>query len=122
MKTEQSIEQVFEALASIKKNLDQQIIFLDEEIQRAQLEYLENSFQEQKDALAECLDGIDQQLIELSVYLEEYQRLYASLNDLNRKIPGLGGAPLAMPEQLAGDSPATALAGRLDYLKSQGRI
>ena len=70
----------------------------------------------------ESLDLIDQQLIALSVYLEEHQHLCASLNNLNGKIPSLGGVPLAMPEALAGGSLATVLAGRLDYLKSQGKI
>jgi hypothetical protein len=53
MKTEQLIDRVFEALSDIKKNMDQQIRSLDEEIRRAHLEYIESSFQEQFRA-AEC--------------------------------------------------------------------
>jgi ACT domain-containing protein len=122
MKTEHEYDALFEALVEIKNNLAEKIGSLEEHIRRAQLECIENAFQNQKDALAECLDMIDQQLITLSVYLEEHQRLCASLNNLNKTIPGLGGAPLTMPEALAGDSLATVLAGRLDYLKSQGKI
>jgi hypothetical protein len=122
MKTQQPNDPVFQALVDIKNNLDEKVSSLDEHIRRAQLECLDNAFQQQKEALADCVDGIDQQLIKLSVYLEEYQRLYASLNELNGKIPGLGGAPLAMPEVLADDSLAAVLARRIDYLKSQGKI
>jgi hypothetical protein len=122
MKAKEPIDQVFEALSDIKKNLDQQIRSLDEQIRSAQLEYLENAFQQQKDAFADCIDGIDQQLINLWVYLEEYHRLYASIRDLNEKIPELGGKPPVMPEHIAGDSLVEVLAGRFDYSKSQGKI
>ncbi len=122
MKTELAYEAVFQALVEIKNNLNEKIGSLDEHIRRAQLECLEDAFQQQKEAVADCVDGIDQQLIKLSVYLEEYQRLYASLNNLNERIPGFGGALLAMPEALAGDSPASVLAQRIDYLKLQGKI
>jgi hypothetical protein len=123
MKTPQPEDPLFQALADIRKNLDEKINLLDEQIRRAQLKCLEDAFQQQKEALAECLDGMDQQLIKLSVYIEEYQQLHGSLRNLNEKrIPELGGAPRPMPETIAGDSVATILAGRLDYLKSQAKI
>lgn len=123
MKTQEAIDKAFEALFEIKTNLERQVRSLDEQIRRAQLEYLDKAFQQQKDALAECLDGIDQQLIKLSVYIEEYQRLHQSLKDMNEKqIPELGGTSPAMPEAIGGDSLAAVVAGRLDYLKSQGKI
>jgi ACT domain-containing protein len=122
MKTEHDYESMFEALVEIKKNLDEKINLLDERIRRAQLECLEDAFQQQKDALTECLDGIDQQMITLSVYIEEYRHLHGSLRNVNEKIAELGGIPTVMPETIAGDSLAEVLAGRLDYLKSQGKI
>jgi len=70
MKTEPAYDAVFQALVDIRKNLDEKISLLDEQIRHAQLECLEDAFQQQKDALAECLDGIDQQMITLSVYIE----------------------------------------------------
>ena len=122
MKTEQAYDPVFQALVDIRKNLAEKMSSLDEYIRCAQLECLEDAFQQQKDALAECLDGIDQQLITLSVYIEEYQHLHGSLRNLNEKIPELGGKPPVTPETIAGDSLVEVLAGRLDYLKSQGKI
>jgi hypothetical protein len=96
---------------------------LNEQVRRAQLQHLENTFQEQKSIFAECLDGIDDQLIKLSVYIEEYQRLRASLKDLSEnKIPALGGTPPAMPDAIGGETLAGILAERIDYLKSQGKI
>jgi hypothetical protein len=122
MKTEPAYDAVFQALVDIRKNLDEKIHLLDEQIRSAQLQCLEEAFQQQKEALADCVDGIDQELVKLSVYLEEYWHLYASFNDLNGKISALGGMPLAIPESPTGDSLATVLAGRFDFRKSQGRI
>jgi hypothetical protein len=122
MKTEPAYDTVFQALVDIRKNLDEKIHLLDEQIRSAQLQCLEEAFQQQKEALADYVDGIDQELVKLSVYLEEYWHLYASFNDLNGKISALGGMPLAIPESLTGDSLATVLAGRFDFRKSQGRI
>ena len=122
MKTEQAYDPVFQALVDIRKNLAEKMSSLDEYIRCAQLECLEDAFQQQKDALAECVDGIDQQLITLSVYIEEYQHLHGSLRNLNEKIAELGGTPPVMPEPIAGESLAEVLAGRLEYLKSQGKI
>jgi ACT domain-containing protein len=122
MKTEPAYDAVFQALVNIRKNLDEKISLLDEQIRRAQLECLDNAFQQQKEALVECLDGIDQQMITLSVYIEEYQHLHGSLRNVNEKIAELGGNPPVMPETIAGDSLGEVLAGRLDYLKSQGKI
>jgi ACT domain-containing protein len=122
MKTEPAYDAVFQALVDIRKNLDEKISLLDEQIRRAQLECLDNAFQQQKEALVECLDGIDQQMITLSVYIEEYQHLRGSLRNVNEKIAELGGNPLVMPETIEGDSLVEVLAGRLDYLKSQGKL
>ncbi|HVO91393.1 MAG TPA: hypothetical protein VMT22_01045 [Terriglobales bacterium] len=122
MKTEPVHDAIFQALVDIRKNLDEKVNLLDEQIRNAQLQCLADTFQQQKEALADCVDGIDQELVKLSVYLEEYWHLHASFNDLNTKISGLGGMPLTVPEPLTGGSPATVLAGRFDFLKSHGRI
>ena len=123
MKTEHEYNALFQALVDIRKNLNGTISSLDEHIRRAQLELVENSFQEQKDALDEYVDGIDHELIKLSVYVEEYQRLRASLKELNEKrIPELGGTPVAMPEAIAGDTLATVLVQRINYLTAQGKL
>jgi hypothetical protein len=122
MKTEHPYELLFEALVKIKNDFHEKISSLDEDIRCIQLECAENAFQQQKEALDECLDGIDQQLITLSVYIEEYRNLYGSLKKLNEKIPELGGKAQVVPEPIVGDSIVEVVAGRFDYLKSQGKI
>ena len=123
MKTEHDSDTVFQALDDIKRNLNETLSSVNEQIRRAQLEHLENTFQQQMSVAAECLDGIDDQLIKLSVYLEEYQRLRASLKHLREiKIPELGGTPSPMPEAIGGETLADILAGRIDLFKSQGKI
>jgi hypothetical protein len=122
MNTDQTYDLLLQALVDIRKNLAEKMSSLDEHIRRVQLECFENAFQHQKEALTDCLEGIDQQLIKLSVYAEEYQRLRASLDELNGKIVELGGAPVSMSDVLAVDSLAALLARRIDYLKSQEKI
>ena len=123
MKAEHEYNAMFQALVDIRKNLNEATSSVYEHIRRAQLECVETSFQEQKDALAECVDGIDHELIKLSVYVGEYERLRASLKELNEKrIPELGETPLAMPEAIAGDTLATVLAQRINYLTAQGKL
>jgi ATP phosphoribosyltransferase regulatory subunit HisZ len=123
MKTEHEYDAMFQALVDIRKNLNEVTSSVYEHIRRAQLECVETLFQEQKDALDACVDGIDQELIKLSVYVEEYQRLRASLKELNEKrIPELGGTPVAMPEAIAGDTLATVLVQRINYLTAQGKL
>jgi hypothetical protein len=123
MKAENDSDTLFQALVDIKNILNETISSLSENIRRAQLQYLEDAFQQQKAVAAECLDGIDDQLIKLSLYIEEYQRLRASLKDLSdNKIPALGGTPPAMPDALGGETLAGILAARIDYLKAQGRV
>jgi hypothetical protein len=123
MKTEHEYNAMFQALVDIRKNLNEVTCSVYEHIRRAQLECVETSFQEQKDALDEYVDGIDHELIKLSVYVEEYQRLRASLKELNEKrIPELGGTPVAMPEAIAGDTLATVLVQRINYLTAQGKL
>jgi DNA repair exonuclease SbcCD ATPase subunit len=123
VKTQQAIDKAFEAILEIKTQLERQVRSLDEQIRGARLEHLESSLQETSEALAECVEGIDQQLIKLSVYVEEYQRLYAKLKDLSEKeIPDSGGTAPAVPEPVAGDSFAAIVVARIDHLKSQGKI
>ena len=123
MKADHESDTVFQALIDIKTNLNETIASLNEQIRRAQLQHIENAFQQQKSLVAECLDGIDDQLIKLSVYVEEYRRLRGSLKELGEiKIPEFGGTPPAMPDFIAGATLPAILAERIDYLKSQGRI
>ncbi|HZD39934.1 MAG TPA: hypothetical protein VE131_04385 [Terriglobales bacterium] len=121
MKTD--YDPIFEAFASIQESLGEKVGWLQEQIRRTQLECLGHTFEEQKDAASECVEGIDQQLIKLSVYIEEYQRLYMNLKELQEnKIPQLGGTAPPLPEPLGGGDLAEILIHRIDYLKTQGKI
>lgn len=122
MESEPTYNAVFQALVDIKNALDEKLNLLDERIRRAQLECVEHAFEQHQSAFAECLDGIDQQLIGLSVYVDEYRRLYASLHDLNEKISEFGGVPRAMPERVSDDDMPAILTARIGHLKSQGKI
>jgi DNA repair exonuclease SbcCD ATPase subunit len=122
LKTEQDYDALFQAVVDIRNNLEQKIDSLYEQIRHAQLERFEATFQEQKDAFTDCLDGIDQEIVKLSVYIEEGQRLYDSLRELNEKLAELGTEPHTMPEALAGDNLVAMLMARIDRLKAEGKI
>jgi hypothetical protein len=122
MKTDPVSDATLQALADIRRNLGEKLNLLEDHIRGAQLMCLDDAFQKKAEALVDCLEGIDQQLINLSVYIEEYQHLETSLRDINEKISHFGGSARPMPETIAGESMASVLAGRLDYLQSQGKI
>jgi len=123
MKTEDDSDSLFQALADIKNTLSGTVTSLNEHVRQAQLDYLHSVFRQQESLAAECLEGIDDQLIKLSLYVEEYLRLRASLQELSQnKIPEMGGAPPAMRQDVGGDTLPTILAERHDHLKSQGKI
>lgn len=122
MKPEPTYETMFQALVEIKKHLDETVTSLNDQIQHAQIDSLESAFAQQRELFLECLEGIDEHLLKLSVYVEECQNLYNRLISLNEKISELRGAGLEVPERVAGNTLIEVLAGRLDQLKSEGKI
>lgn len=113
---------MFQALVEIKKHLDETVTSLNDQIQHAQIDSLESAFAQQRESFLECLEGIDEHLLKLSVYVEECQSLYTRLISLNEKISELRGTGLEVPERVAGNTLIEVLAGRLDQLKSEGKI
>jgi len=122
MKPEPTYETMFQALVEIKKHLDETVTSLNDQIQHAQIDSLESAFAQQRESFLECLEGIDEHLLKLSVYVEECQSLYNRLISLNDKISELRGTGLDVPERIAGNTLIETLAGRLDQLKSAGKI
>ena len=57
-------------------------------------------FEDEKKALDDCLSDIDDKLRECSIYVEDYKRMYASLNAMREKLVQLGAEPSSMPHPL----------------------
>jgi len=79
-------------------------------------------FEEEKKALADCLSGIDDHLKECAIYIEDYQRLHASLCAMHEKLVQLGGAPSALPAALPTDQIDGVLSWRIQELRAQSKL
>jgi len=79
-------------------------------------------FEEEKKALADCLSGIDDHLKECAIYIEDYQRLHASLCAMHEKLVQLGGAPSALPFPLPTNQLEGVITWRLQELRAQGKV
>jgi ABC-type enterochelin transport system substrate-binding protein len=79
-------------------------------------------FEDQKKALEDCLDGIDDKIRECSTYVEDYKRMYLSLNVMREKLVQLGAEPSPMPQPSPEEHIEGILVWRLQELKSQGKV
>jgi len=79
-------------------------------------------FEDEKKALEDCLNGIDDKVMECSIYVEDYKRMYSSLNAMREKLIQLGAEPSPMPHSLPDDKIDAILAWRLQELKFQGKV
>ena len=79
-------------------------------------------FEDERKTLEGCLNGIDEKIRECSIYVEDYKRMYSSLNAMREKLLQLGAEPSPMPQRLPDEQIEGILAWRLHELKSQGKV
>lgn len=122
LQEEQSYERLLRALLDIKNDIVKQIRPLEEQIVRAHIEHLRQTFEREKKRLEECLVAIDQKLLDCRQPLEEYGRIRFGLQTFNDKISRLGESPLPVPDSLPTEDLAALIQQRLDQLKAEGKI
>lgn len=122
LQEEQSYERLLRALLDIKNEIVKQLRPLEEQIIRANIEHLRQTFEHEKKRLEECFVAIDQKLLDCRQPLEEHERIRARLQTLNDKMSRLGESPLPVPESLPTEDLAVLIKQRLDQLKAEGRI
>lgn len=121
MKTERSYERLLLALADMKDALEQQMLALDKQIVRANVEQLRETFDRKKKLLDECLAGVDRKILACLVCVEEHKRIHSDLAALSDKLHLLGAGSVAVPNPLPAQEIAPVISGRIAHLRSQGK-
>ena len=122
MKEEQSYERLLQALLDMKNEIAKQIRPVEEQIIQANVDHLRQGFEDEKNKLEQCLAGMDQKILDCHLHLEEYRRIRSSLEILNGRLSRLGRDSLPMPDPLPSDDLGDVVIGRVEHLKSQGKL
>lgn len=116
----ESVERLIDIILQMKLNLAHISETLHEQTFEIR-QQLGMIFEEEKRALERCLNSVDAKLKDCSAYVDEYQRLYASLSIMRQRLIQLGAEPSALPiipvENFEG-----ILAWRLHELKERGKV
>ncbi|HZD40560.1 MAG TPA: hypothetical protein VE131_07550 [Terriglobales bacterium] len=117
----ENVERLMDVLLQMRINLRQ--ITESFQLQTQEIrQQLAAIFEDEKKTLEDCLSGIDDKLRECSIYVEDYKRLYSSLNTMREKLVQLGAEPGPMPTALPSDQIDAVIGWRLEDLKSQGKV
>lgn len=117
----QSVERLMDVILQMRINLSHITETLHQQTSEIR-EQLSGVFDERKHALDGCLGGIDQKLIECSAFIHEYQRKFADLAVMRKKLVQLGADPGGLPAALPGETASDVIAWRLRQLRDDGRI
>jgi hypothetical protein len=117
----ESLERLMEVILQMKINLAHITETLHQQTYEIR-EQLGAVFEKEKHSLEKCLNGIDDKLKECSAYVDEYQRLYASLSTMRQKLVQLGAEPSALPPPVPVNNVEGIIAWRLRELKEQGKL
>lgn len=122
MREEQSYERLLQALQDMKSEIAKQIRPVEEQIIQANVEHLRQTFSQESRRLAKCLEEIDDNILACRQYLQDYERIRGSLQNLNDKIAQLGGQSVQVPDGLPTADLGEIVRQRIDHLRSQGKI
>jgi hypothetical protein len=117
----ESLERLMEVILQMKINLAHITETLHQQTYEIR-EQLGAVFEKEKNSLERCLNGIDDKLKECSAWVDEYQRLYASLSTMRQKLVQLGAEPSALPPPVPVNNVEGIIAWRLRELKEQGKL
>ena len=117
----ESVERLMDIILQMRINLRQITVTFEQQTQEIR-EQLEVVFEAEKKALDTCLNGIDDKLKECAVSIEDYRRLYSSLNVMRHKLVQLGAEPSSMPGPWPAEELEAMFMWRLQQLKCQGKI
>lgn len=122
MREEQSYERLLQALQDMKSEIAKQIRPVEEQIIQANVEHLRQTFGQESRRLAKCLEEIDDNILACRQYLQDYERIRNSLQNLNEKITQLGAQAVQVPDGLPTTDLGEIVRQRIDHLRSQGKI
>ena len=115
------LERLMEVILQMRINLQQVTITFQQQTEeiRQQLGFV---FDEEKKVLEVCLERIDDKLEECATYVEDYRKLYASLDVMRQKLVQLGAEPTAMPTPLPLEHFEDIIAWRVQELRTTGKV
>jgi chromosome segregation ATPase len=122
MKEEQSYERLLQALKDMKSEISKQIRPVEEQIVQASVDHLRESFIKESQRLNKCLEEIDENILACRQFLQDYENLRSALHSLNEKLSQLGAESLQVPDHLPSADLGEIVKGRIENLKSQGKI
>lgn len=122
MREEQSYERLLQALVDMRNEIANQIRPVEEQIVQTAVDQIRKTFEEEKNKLEDCLSGIDQKILDCRLHIEEYQRIRSHLDALNERLTHFGRETLLMPEPLSSSDLGDLVRGRIDQLRSHGKI
>jgi len=117
----ESLERLMDVILQMRINLQHVTTTFQQQTLEIRQE-LAAIFEEKKRVLDGCLNGIDDKLKECAVHVEDYNRLYSSLNAMRQRLVQLGADPSPMPEPLPTEQLDGIVVWRLEQLKCQGKI
>jgi len=122
MKAEQSSERLLQALLNLKRNFEQQIRQLDEQIVQAHGEHVRQMFDQRTSRLNDCIARVDEKVLSCGDYIKEYKNLYTELDTLNQTLSEMGKEKLQLPERVPVDDFLEFITWRIQELKMKGSI
>lgn len=122
MREEQSYERLLQALQDMKSEIAKQIRPVEEQIIQANVEHLRQTFAQESRKLSKSLEEIDDHILACRQYLQDYERIRASLFVLNEKMVQLGAQSIQVPDGLPTADLGEIVRQRIDFLRSQGKI
>ena len=117
----QSAERLMEIILQMKINL----VHINETLSQQNFEIRQQVagvFEEESKSLERCLLSIDEKLKACAVYVDDYQRLHATLGNMREKLIQLGADPSALPAPLPGCHVEDVIAWRMRELRDLGKL
>ena len=122
MREEQSYERLLQALQDMKSEIAKQIRPVEEQIIQANVDHLRQSFSQESRRLSKCIEEVDDNILACRQYLQEHERIRASLNAINQKLTQLGAEGIQIPNGLDTSDLGEIVRQRIEHLRSQGKI
>lgn len=122
MREEESFERLLQALQDMKNEIAKQIRPVEEQIIQANVDHLRQTFAQESQRLSKCLEEIDENILACRQYLQDYERIRASLHSLNEKLSQFGVESLPLPDGLPTLDLGETVKQRVEDLKLQGKI
>lgn len=122
MTHQQPYDNILSTLQQMKDEILKQIRPLEEQIIHASIQEIRKSFESESNTLSRCLDQIDDNIIKCNECVKQYGTIRTSLHELNEKMSQLGLEGLPVTDGLVDLDLGEVLKGRIEYLRSQGKI